>query len=63
VLPLIGTDFGKGAVRWLRLPGGMSVQPSEFLKPCFVAAAHGSWPPAKRSAARPAAPIRRRWRR
>ncbi|RCW79711.1 FtsW/RodA/SpoVE family cell cycle protein [Paracoccus lutimaris] len=36
VLPFIGTDFGKGAVRWLRLPGGMSVQPSEFLKPCFV---------------------------
>lgn len=35
-LPFIGTDFGKGAVRWLRLPGGMSVQPSEFLKPCFV---------------------------
>lgn len=37
LLPFIGTDFGKGAVRWLRLPGGMSVQPSEFLKPCFVA--------------------------
>ena len=36
-LPFIGTDFGKGAVRWLRLPGGMSVQPSEFLKPCFIA--------------------------
>ncbi|MFG6083766.1 putative lipid II flippase FtsW [Paracoccus litorisediminis] len=36
VLPFIGTDFGKGAVRWLRLPGGMSIQPSEFLKPCFV---------------------------
>ncbi|MTH65732.1 FtsW/RodA/SpoVE family cell cycle protein [Paracoccus shanxieyensis] len=36
-LPFVGTDFGKGAVRWLRLPGGMSVQPSEFLKPCFVA--------------------------
>ena len=36
ILPLVGTDFGKGAVRWLRLPGGMSVQPSEFLKPCFV---------------------------
>ena len=35
-LPFVGTDFGKGAVRWLRLPGGMSVQPSEFLKPCFV---------------------------
>ncbi|MDS9468685.1 putative peptidoglycan glycosyltransferase FtsW [Paracoccus sp. MBLB3053] len=37
LLPLIGTDFGKGAVRWLRLPGGMSIQPSEFLKPCFIA--------------------------
>ncbi|MBD9525505.1 MULTISPECIES: putative peptidoglycan glycosyltransferase FtsW [Paracoccus] len=37
LLPFIGTDFGKGAVRWLRLPGGMSVQPSEFLKPCFIA--------------------------
>lgn len=37
LLPMIGTDFGKGAVRWLRLPGGMSIQPSEFLKPCFVA--------------------------
>ena len=37
ILPFVGTDFGKGAVRWLRLPGGMSVQPSEFLKPCFVA--------------------------
>ena len=37
MLPFVGTDFGKGAVRWLRLPGGMSVQPSEFLKPCFVA--------------------------
>ncbi|ATQ57447.1 FtsW/RodA/SpoVE family cell cycle protein [Paracoccus yeei] len=37
LLPFVGTDFGKGAVRWLRLPGGMSIQPSEFLKPCFVA--------------------------
>jgi cell division protein FtsW len=36
-LPFIGTDFGKGAVRWLRLPGGISLQPSEFLKPCFIA--------------------------
>ncbi|UXU74900.1 MULTISPECIES: peptidoglycan glycosyltransferase FtsW [unclassified Paracoccus (in: a-proteobacteria)] len=37
-LPFVGTDFGKGAVRWLRLPGGVSIQPSEFLKPCFIAA-------------------------
>ncbi len=35
-LPVIGTDFGKGAVRWLSF-GFASVQPSEFLKPCFVA--------------------------
>ena len=34
-LPLLGTDFGKGAVRWYSL-GFASVQPSEFLKPCFV---------------------------
>lgn len=35
-LPVIGTDFGKGATRWLSL-GFASVQPSEFLKPGFVA--------------------------
>ncbi|TWI37010.1 FtsW/RodA/SpoVE family cell cycle protein [Paracoccus sulfuroxidans] len=35
-LPFIGTDFGKGAVRWLSF-GFASVQPSEFLKPCFIA--------------------------
>lgn len=35
LLPLLGTDFGKGAVRWYSL-GVMSVQPSEFLKPGFV---------------------------
>lgn len=34
-LPVIGTDFGKGAVRWISL-GFASVQPSEFLKPGFV---------------------------
>ncbi|WP_300439439.1 FtsW/RodA/SpoVE family cell cycle protein [uncultured Mameliella sp.] len=34
-LPLLGTDFGKGAVRWYSL-GFASVQPSEFLKPLFV---------------------------
>ncbi|SFR02090.1 putative lipid II flippase FtsW [Poseidonocella sedimentorum] len=34
-LPVLGTDFGKGAVRWYSL-GFASVQPSEFLKPGFV---------------------------
>ncbi|ETX28208.1 putative lipid II flippase FtsW [Roseivivax isoporae] len=34
-LPVFGTDFGKGAVRWYSL-GFASVQPSEFLKPLFV---------------------------
>ncbi|SFB08274.1 cell division protein FtsW [Poseidonocella pacifica] len=37
-LPLFGTDFGKGAVRWYSL-GFASLQPSEFLKPGFVVAA------------------------
>lgn len=37
-LPLIGSDFGKGAVRWLSF-AGVSVQPSEFLKPGYVALA------------------------
>ena len=32
LLPWMGTDFGKGAVRWYSL-GIASVQPSEFLKP------------------------------
>ncbi len=35
MLPVLGTDFGKGAVRWYSL-GFASVQPSEFLKPLFV---------------------------
>jgi cell division protein FtsW len=35
LLPAFGTDFGKGAVRWFSIGFG-SVQPSEFLKPCFV---------------------------
>jgi cell division protein FtsW len=34
-LPFLGTDFGKGAVRWFSL-GFASVQPSEFLKPGFM---------------------------
>ena len=34
-LPVFGTDYGKGAVRWYSL-GFASVQPSEFLKPVFI---------------------------
>ncbi|WP_424984676.1 putative lipid II flippase FtsW [Microbulbifer sp. S227A] len=40
LLPFLGTDFGKGAVRWYSL-GFASVQPSEFLKPGFVVV--GAW--------------------
>lgn len=39
-LPVFGTDFGKGAVRWFSF-GFASVQPSEFLKPGFVIV--GAW--------------------
>ncbi len=35
LLPIFGTDYGKGATRWFSL-GFASVQPSEFLKPGFV---------------------------
>lgn len=35
LLPIFGTDFGKGATRWYSL-GFASFQPSEFLKPAFV---------------------------
>tara|TARA_R110000868_G_scaffold49287_3_gene159064 strand:+ start:12981 stop:14138 length:1158 start_codon:yes stop_codon:yes gene_type:complete len=38
MLPVLGTDFGKGAVRWYSL-GFASVQPSEFLKPVFIVVA------------------------
>jgi cell division protein FtsW len=34
-LPWLGTDFGKGAVRWYSL-GFLGLQPSEFLKPGFT---------------------------
>lgn len=34
-LPIFGTDYGKGAVRWYSL-GFASLQPSEFVKPTFV---------------------------
>ena len=35
MLPFFGTDYGKGAVRWYSI-ASISVQPSEFLKPCFI---------------------------
>lgn len=35
LLPVFGTDFGKGAVRWFSF-GFASFQPSEFLKPGFI---------------------------
>lgn len=35
LLPIFGTDFGKGATRWYSL-GFASLQPSEFLKPVFI---------------------------
>lgn len=35
LLPFLGTDFGKGAVRWFSL-GFAAIQPSEFLKPGFI---------------------------
>ncbi|MGB0439819.1 MAG: peptidoglycan glycosyltransferase FtsW, partial [Paracoccaceae bacterium] len=35
LLPVLGTDLGKGAVRWYII-GGRTLQPSEFLKPMFV---------------------------
>lgn len=38
LLPIFGTDFGKGAVRWYSL-GFASLQPSEFLKPGFIVVA------------------------
>ncbi|MGV6838929.1 MAG: peptidoglycan glycosyltransferase FtsW [Planktomarina sp.] len=40
LLPMFGTDFGKGATRWYSL-GFVSVQPSEFLKPGFMVL--GGW--------------------
>lgn len=35
LLPVFGTNFGKGAIRWYSIGFG-SVQPSEFLKPLYV---------------------------
>ena len=37
LLPLIGTDHGKGAIRWISVLN-ISLQPSEFLKPFYVVA-------------------------
>lgn len=34
LLPIVGVE-NKGSVRWLRL-AGISIQPSEFMKPCFA---------------------------
>ncbi len=34
-LPVVGTDLGKGAVRWINF-GFTTLQPSEFLKPGFM---------------------------
>ena len=41
LLPIFGTDFGKGATRWYSL-GFASVQPSEFIKPVFACALSAS---------------------
>lgn len=35
MLPVFGTNFGKGAIRWYSLGFG-SLQPSEFLKPAYI---------------------------
>lgn len=35
LLPVFGTNFGKGAIRWYSLGFG-SLQPSEFLKPSYI---------------------------
>ncbi len=37
-LPWLGTDYGKGAVRWYSFGLG-SIQPSEFIKPLFAVSA------------------------
>ena len=37
LLPFFGTDHGKGAFRWISI-FGISLQPSEFLKPFYVVA-------------------------
>ncbi|MBN8290403.1 cell division protein FtsW [Rhodobacter sp. NTK016B] len=37
-LPFVGTDLGKGATRWLNLRV-ITLQPSEFIKPCLAVTA------------------------
>ncbi len=32
LLPLLGTDFGRGSRIWIQFPGGFSLQPGEFAK-------------------------------
>jgi cell division protein FtsW (lipid II flippase) len=32
LLPILGTDFGRGSRIWVRIPGGFSLQPGEFAK-------------------------------
>lgn len=32
LVPIIGTDMGTGITRWIRLPGGITFQPSELAK-------------------------------
>ncbi|MEO2107169.1 MAG: FtsW/RodA/SpoVE family cell cycle protein, partial [Actinomycetota bacterium] len=32
LLPVLGTDFGRGSRIWVRIPGGFSLQPGEFAK-------------------------------
>ncbi len=38
LLPWLGTDYGKGAIRWFSFGLG-SIQPSEFIKPLFAVTA------------------------
>ena len=38
VLPFVGTDLGTGSVRWLGLPFGFNLQPSELMKVGLVLA-------------------------
>ncbi len=48
VVPIIGTDI-KGARRWISL-AGLSLQPSEFIKPCFAVVAAWAFSEARKGA-------------